>query len=84
MSQTPKDPAFGGPSADMWNDVPLFREIQRVLSSSHGPVNWELARQVVHAVVAEGNGAPAFAFPPPKRDRAPQTVVSRRRKRRLQ
>jgi putative hydrolase len=31
---------------DIWNDVPLFREIQRVLSSSSGPVNWELARQV--------------------------------------
>jgi len=31
---------------DIWNDVPLFREIQRVLSSSTGPVNWELARQV--------------------------------------
>ncbi len=30
----------------MWNDVPLFREIQRVLMSSSGPVNWELARQV--------------------------------------
>ena len=31
---------------DIWNDVPLVREIQRVLSSSSGPVNWELARQV--------------------------------------
>ena len=38
----------GGPfgSGDIWNDVPLFREIQRVLLSSSGPVNWELARQV--------------------------------------
>lgn len=36
----------GAPSGDMWNDVPLFREIQRVLLSSTGPVNWELARQV--------------------------------------
>jgi putative hydrolase len=46
MNQTPDDRPFGTPSGDMWNDVPLFREIQRVLSSSHGPVNWELARQV--------------------------------------
>jgi coenzyme F420 biosynthesis associated uncharacterized protein len=45
MSQTPDDP-FGGPPGELWNDVPLFREIQRVLSSSSGPVNWELARQV--------------------------------------
>jgi putative hydrolase len=46
MSQSPDERPFGMPPADMWNDVPLFREIQRVLSSSHGPVNWELARQV--------------------------------------
>jgi len=33
--------------------VPLFREIQRVLSSSSGPVNWELARQVGVATAIE-------------------------------
>jgi len=43
----PTDPnPFGAPPGDIWNDVPLFREIQRVLLSSSGPVNWELARQV--------------------------------------
>jgi putative hydrolase len=31
-------------------DTPLFREIQRVLMSSSGPINWELARQVGIAV----------------------------------
>lgn len=46
MSQRPEDNPFGVPTGDIWNDVPLFREIQRVLSSSSGPVNWELARQV--------------------------------------
>ena len=46
MSQRPEDNPFGVPMGDIWNDVPLFREIQRVLSSSSGPVNWELARQV--------------------------------------
>ncbi len=35
---------FGDPEA--FRDAPLFRELQRVLSSSSGPVNWELARQV--------------------------------------
>ena len=35
---------FGDP--DAFKDAPLFRELQRVMSSSSGPVNWELARQV--------------------------------------
>jgi putative hydrolase len=35
------------PGADVFADVPLFRELQRVLLSSQGgPINWELARQV--------------------------------------
>ncbi|HEX6262733.1 MAG TPA: zinc-dependent metalloprotease [Actinomycetota bacterium] len=33
-------------SDDIFKDVPLFRELQRVLFSGTGPVNWELARQV--------------------------------------
>ncbi len=40
-------------------DTPLFREIQRVLSSSSGPVNWELARQVGIAGAQDGNEDPA-------------------------
>jgi putative hydrolase len=47
------DPEGPDPLGDAWNDVPLFREIQRVLQSSSGPVNWELARQVA---VANANG----------------------------
>lgn len=31
---------------DALGDVPLLREIQRVLLSGSGPVNWELARQI--------------------------------------
>ena len=46
MSPTPEEQPFGVSPGDVWNDVPLFREIQRVLASSSGPVNWELARQV--------------------------------------
>jgi len=34
-------------------DAPLFREMQRVMSASSGPVNWELARQVAVASAAE-------------------------------
>jgi len=47
------------PFGDALNDVPLFREIQRVLLSSTGPVNWELARQVGIATAAWGAEDPA-------------------------
>jgi putative hydrolase len=40
-------------------DTPLFREIQRVLSSSTGSVNWELARQIGIATAQEGREDPA-------------------------
>jgi coenzyme F420 biosynthesis associated uncharacterized protein len=43
---------------DVWNEVPLFREIQRVLRSSSGPVNWELARQVAIAAASWGREDP--------------------------
>jgi coenzyme F420 biosynthesis associated uncharacterized protein len=57
----PEEPnPFGVPLGDIWNDVPLFREIQRVLLSSSGPVNWELARQVAIASAVAGTaGDPA-------------------------
>src|SRR5919106_2005421 len=42
---------FGDPEA--FRDAPLFRELQRVMSSSSGPVNWELARQVAVANAVE-------------------------------
>jgi len=50
---------FGGeppevPLGDVLGEVPLFREIQRVILSSTGPVNWELARQVGIAVASWG------------------------------
>jgi putative hydrolase len=61
VSQTPEENPFGMPLGDIGNDVPLFREIQRVLRSSSGPVNWELARQVGIASSSwgEGDGAPS-------------------------
>jgi putative hydrolase len=36
-----------------FGDIPLFREIQRLLSSSSGPVNYEIARQVASATAAQ-------------------------------
>lgn len=53
------DPARGGSPGgipdDLAGKVPLFAELQKLLSSS-GPVNWELARQMSIAAAA---GAPA-------------------------
>jgi putative hydrolase len=56
---------FGFPSGDpdAFKDAPLFRELQRVMSSSSGPVNWELARQVgvANAVEAGPDTEPSDA-----------------------
>lgn len=56
----------GDPGRDPLADVPLFRELQRVLFSGSGPINWELARQVAIAVAA-GEGGDAE---PTQEDRA--------------
>lgn len=44
---------------DPFANSPLFRELQRILMSSSGPVNWELARQVAAATAAEGDSGPS-------------------------
>jgi putative hydrolase len=43
-----------GMDPDALRDAPLFRELQRVMAASSGPVNWELARQVGIATAVEG------------------------------
>jgi putative hydrolase len=53
------------PLGDVFSEIPLFREIQRVLLSGSGPVNWELARQVAIAVASWGTEDP----PPTDDDR---------------
>jgi len=54
------DPHPLGPSfEDVGADAPLLREIQRVLLSSTGPVNWELARQIGIASASWGGEDPA-------------------------
>jgi putative hydrolase len=45
-------------SQEPFGDIPLFREIQRLLSSSRGPVNLEIARQVALAVATRGEAEP--------------------------
>jgi coenzyme F420 biosynthesis associated uncharacterized protein len=56
---------FGLPE-DAFADVPLLREIQRVLLSGTGPINWELARQVGIASATWGREDP----PPTEDERA--------------
>jgi putative hydrolase len=43
---------------DAFKDAPLFRELQRIMQSSSGPVNWELARQAGVAAVVEAGEDP--------------------------
>ena len=51
-----------GMDPESLRDAPLFRELQRVMSSSSGPVQWELARQLAVAGAAEaGPDAPPDA-----------------------
>jgi putative hydrolase len=45
-------------SGDLFNEIPLFREIQRVLLAGTGPINWELARQVGIAMASWGRDDP--------------------------
>ena len=48
-----------GMDPESLRDAPLFRELQRVMSSSSGPVQWELARQIAVASAAETGPDPA-------------------------
>jgi len=53
------DPGFPfGMDPDALRDAPLFRELQRVMASSSGPINWELARQVGIATALESGPDP--------------------------
>ncbi|MGH2819600.1 MAG: zinc-dependent metalloprotease [Actinomycetota bacterium] len=41
-------------SQEPFGDIPLFREIQKLLAASEGPVNFEIARQIGLAVATQG------------------------------
>jgi hypothetical protein len=49
-------PGSGGDFGDL-SKVPFFAELQRLMSSSGGPVNWELARQMATAGAGESDRA---------------------------
>ena len=52
------DPFSGGFDPRMFEHVPLFRELAKVMSWRGGPVNWELARQIGIAVATWGREDP--------------------------
>lgn len=64
MSSPPGGPASGSGPEDLSAKMPLFAELQRLLGSSVGPVNWELARQVAIRTAAERVVPPDEAPPP--------------------
>ncbi len=49
-----REPGGGGPE-DAFGKMPLFAELQKLLSFSGGPVNWDLARQGAIGQVAGGH-----------------------------
>lgn len=51
-------------SQDPFGDIPLFREIQRILASGEGPINFEIARQVAVAAATQGASEPTPATGP--------------------
>ncbi len=61
-------------SQQPFGDIPIFRELQRLLSSDEGPVNLELARQIADSIANEGTQEP-----PPNRDLVtayPRSVIT--------
>ena len=42
--------------AQALGNIPLFRELQRVIGAQRGPVNWEFAGQIATAVAGAGGG----------------------------
>ncbi|MDP9408359.1 MAG: zinc-dependent metalloprotease, partial [Actinomycetota bacterium] len=53
----------GGIPEDLAGKIPLFAELEKLLSWSGGPVNWDLARQLALRTAAEG-GRPALPGEP--------------------
>src|ERR1700722_6510070 len=43
---------------DLSSKIPLFAELQKLMSWSGGPVNWDLARQIAISSVANANQTP--------------------------
>lgn len=48
------DPFGGGFDPRMFEQVPLFRELAKVMAWTKGPVNWDLAVQTAESIAPEG------------------------------
>ncbi len=55
MTDLPFGFSPGGGSDDIAGKIPFFAELQKLMSWSGGPVNWDLARQVAVATAAAGD-----------------------------
>ena len=55
------DPFSGGFDPRMFANVPLFRELAKVMSWSGGPVNWDLATDTALSIAATPGGIAASA-----------------------
>ncbi len=51
----------GGGSDDIFGKIPLFAELQKLMSWTGGPVNWDLARQIAISTVADDHRVPTAA-----------------------
>ena len=56
----PDDPS-GNPFGELGGAMPLFAELQKLLSWSGGPVNWDLAQQLAASSLAGANEPVATA-----------------------
>ena len=55
------DPFGGGFDPRMFENVPLFKELAKVMSWSGGPINWDLARDTALSLAATPGALPAAA-----------------------
>ncbi|MEP7055458.1 MAG: zinc-dependent metalloprotease [Actinomycetota bacterium] len=55
-------PTGGGGGTGDFSGIPFFAELQRLMSSSGGPVNWELARQMAVSSAASAAGPASIGF----------------------
>jgi putative hydrolase len=54
VTQTQSLTRLEGVSQQPFGDIPLFRELQKLLATDQGPINTEIAGQVAGAIAAEG------------------------------
>lgn len=59
------DPFAGGFDPRMFENVPLFKELAKVMSWSGGPVNWDLARDTALSLAATPGSLPASSTTDP-------------------